>query len=113
MKKISISTLISGLILLAIGSFNFFEKYNNYLIEEEKNANITVEGKYINNSDMIVVTASNDEFLSVAINDETFDFEHDGDYYKNNVLNYLIKFQNDNLIIVKKGEESILFTKIK
>ena len=113
MKKISILLLIIGLFLLAIGSFNFFEKYNNYLLDEEKDTNMILEGKYTNSNDTLIVTAIKDDLLSITINNETFDFEYNGNYYKNDVLNYLIKFQNDNLIVINNGEESTYFTKAK
>ena len=114
MKKISIALLSIGLLLLGLGSFNFFEEYDAYLIKEDNNTSNEFNGKYINNEDVIIVTAGKSNFLSVSINDETYDFEYNGEYYKNNTLNYLIKFQKDSLLFLEdEEEESILFKKTK
>ena len=52
--------------------------------------------------------------LGYDINNESFEFESDGNYYKNDVIDCLIKFENDSLLFIKNGEmENELYIKNK
>ncbi len=110
MKKIALLLLATGLTLIGIGSFSFFEKYDDYL--KNKNGDLTSNiekyvGNYINENDNIIVNASGD-ILILTINDESYEFTYNKDnkHFENNGLGLLVSFEDEKLVITKDDEDS-------
>ena len=112
MKRKSIVLFGIGFLLLAIGAYNVFEEYDDYL--EEENSYNNHDGSYFSEDNEIVISGVKKDLIKVLINNESFEFESDGNYYKNDVIDCLIKFENDSLLFIKNGEmENELYLKSK
>ena len=112
MKRKSIILFGIGFLLLAIGTYNIFEAYDDYL--EKENSYNEYDGSYFSEDNEIIVSSIGKDLIKVLINNESFEFESDGNYYKNEAIDCLIKFENDSLLIIKNGEmENELYLKSK
>lgn len=106
MRKV-IGTLFMtlGLVLIGIGTFDGFEKFEKDLIRESKKS--YYDGLYLTEGDCIVVSsdAENDNSLYVLINNDTYEFIFNGDYFINEDSGFYILFSYDQLILYKDGEK--------
>jgi hypothetical protein len=112
MKKIALLLFVVGLTMIGIGSFSFFEKYDDYL--KNKNGDITSSiekyaGNYINENENIIVESSG-EILNITINDEQYEFVYNKEtkQFENEILGLQAKFDDNKLTILKPDEELII-----
>jgi hypothetical protein len=111
MKKIiSFTFIIVGLLLIGYGSFDFFEKYDKYLVTKNDSLHA---GIYNADDESIVVQVVDKNLLEITINDETYDFSYNGKEYENGLLGLNVEFNGNNLILYKDGEELKTYSKEK
>ena len=112
-KKISIGFLIVGMSLIIYGAYNFFERYDEYLINENGKSSLQkYDGSYNYEGEIIMVRAVSDEQLNVLIDNATYKFNLNGDFFENKEIDYTIRFEGNELIILKSDElESKSFIK--
>lgn len=110
-KKVGLIVLLVGLVLVGVGSYEGFEMYDKYLKDSNTLSLYTGVYKSVDH-DVEVVSASANTIL-VTINNESYEFSLNGDYYENDLLNYKIKMLNQSLSLFIEGEETEVFYKEK
>ena len=111
MKKIiGIVVIIIGLLLIGYGSFELFEKYDEYL--ETKNSEFYT-GTYMAYDDYAFVQVVDNEKMIITFNDESYEFSYSDGFYENDLMGLVVDFSNDNLVLSKNGEEVKIYYKQK
>ncbi len=110
-KKVGLAILLIGFVLVGIGSYEGFEIYDNYL--KSSNINSLYTGVYKSLDHDIEIVSADENKISVYINDNKYDFNLNGDYFENEILNYKIKLFNKELSLFIEGEEQEIFYKEK
>ena len=95
-------TLI-GLFLVGVGAYIGFENYNIKFYSEEKGS--LYSGVYFAAGDIVNVIEEEQDKMFVEINQESYEFYYNGEYYVNQETGFYIIFSNDKLTIYKDGEE--------
>ena len=108
-KKVGLIVLLVGLVLVGVGSYEGFEMYDKYLKDSNTLSLYTGVYKSVDH-DVEVVSASANTIL-VTINNESYEFSLNGDYYENDLLNYKIKMLNQSLSLLLKVKKLKFFIK--
>lgn len=103
-KAIGLLFIISGLVFVGLGMFDGFEKFDEYLSNNDHKRSY-YDGLYLTQGDSIAVTSLSDNDLKVLINNETYEFVYNGEYYENKYSGFKIDFFNDELVLYKDGEK--------
>lgn len=116
-KKLAFIFLIIGLSFTGYGVFNFFEKYDEYLIKknEDTNKNSIYEGTYKFDDNFVKVSAVENDNILILINNESYEFKYNENekYFESDESGLLASFQNDSVILSKDGEEVNIYYKEK
>lgn len=113
MKRIiGLTCIVAGIFMVGVGSYCSFEIYDRYL---KSTSTSLYRGEYVFDSRTITINDSDDDELNASIEGNTYIFSFDGNVYKTkNSSNYIIKFNDDELILyIGDQEEGIIFKKIK
>ncbi len=103
---------LTGLVLIGIGTYFGFEKFNKEFFSENNDS--LYNGVYFASSDVISVEEENDNSIIVQINQETYKFLYDGEFFINQESGLYINFQDKKLILYKDGEKiKTLYKKYK
>ena len=94
--------IVIGLCLIGYGSFNFFEKYDEYLETKDE---VVIAGTYVQDENYAIVNLESNNNLTISLNDEVYEFYFDGEKYENGILGMIADFKDDKLILYKDGEE--------
>lgn len=102
MKKIvGFLFIVCGLVLIGIGSYDGFEKFEKELTSENESK---YTGLYLSTGDSIIVNQVSEEKIRASINAKEYEFTNYGDYYENEESGFYIKFIDDELRLFKDGE---------
>ncbi len=110
-NKKGIVILIIGLILVGIGSFYGFEKYDDYLTS--KNIKKIYTGVYKSENNYLSINEEEKNTLKITIGEESYIFTKNEDVYDNTELKYSVKIENDKLTLIKNGQDIELYYKEK
>ncbi len=102
-KIIGALFVVVGLCLIGLGSFNEFEMFEQELIRDHKKSYF--DGLYLTAGDSILVKSQSDKIIKVSINDETYEFVFNGNYYENKESGFYLLFSEDELTLFKDGEK--------
>ena len=112
MKKIiSFVFLVVGFTLIGYGAFNFFESYDDYL--EDINNEDIYTGLYFFQDESVSVIKKDNETLEITLNNETYEFLNDDNYFVNDILGLYVSFENESLIFSKDGAKVKVYYKEK
>lgn len=115
-KKLAFVFFIIGLSFTGYGVFNFFEKYDEYLMNKNvDNKNKIYEGTYKFDDDFVKVLSTEKDNLLILINNESYEFKYNEDkkYFESDESKFLASFQNNSIILSKDGEEVKIYYKEK
>ena len=113
MKRIiGLTCIVAGIFMVGVGSYCSFEIYDRYL---KSTSAALYRGEYVFDSRTIIIKDSDNDELDVSIDGNVYKFSSDGNVYKtNDSSKYMIKFNDDELILyIDNQEEGITFKKIK
>ena len=110
-KGIGLVFIIVGLIFIGIGAYNGFEIITNEFVFESNKS--YYDGLYLASGDTIVVDSLDLDHLNVTINNTTYLFTYNGDYYENKDSGFYIIFNDDKLVLYKDDEKIRTLTKEK
>ena len=113
-NKKGIAILILGLILVGIGSYFGFEKYDKYLESKNiKRPKSIYTGVYKSETNSLSIIEEDENSIKLSIGEESYVFEKNGDNFDNLELNYSINIEKDKLTLVKNGQDSEFYYKEK
>ncbi len=113
-NKKGVAILILGLILVGVGSYFGFERYDKYLESKNiKKPKTVYAGVYKSENNSLSIIEENKDSLKLSIGEESYIFEKNGENFDNIELNYSINIEKDKLTLVKNGQESELYYKEK
>ena len=115
-KRMGIIVIIIGFFIVGIGTYIFFEEYNNYLKEENNKKNIIkasdslvensitrYNGEYKNEGKSISIKTINNNTIYAVINNEGVELSYNDGRFENSSLDLFIEFEDNVLTIYENG----------